>query len=355
MRETWLEFGGYGQVGVEAVYLDGAEADGVGHLLGAFAAYGRGGALAADDYGGYEGYEPVHESGVEEGSGESSAAFYEEAGYAAASELGHERGEVNPSVGSGGGEQGDAVGFEAGAVFVGGAGDGYKCVAGLPEEGGFGAYAGAAVHYDAEGLGGQGRAVVVSGGEHGVVGYDGSYAGHDGVGARPEHVDLPPGGFGGYPLGVAGSGGYLSVEAHGEFQGDEGRSGGDELGVRGGEFFGLFASESDGYGYSGLAESFESASGDLRVWVLYGGVDFGYSGGDDGVGAGRGSSVVGAGFKGDVEGRAAGEFGGLPEGYDLGVGLSGGPGSALADDASITDDDGADGWVGAGFSLGETG
>ena len=197
--------------------------------------------------------------------------------------------------------------------------------------------------------------VAVAVGEEAIVGEYGADAGEDGVGVMAERLDVEAGLFGGDPAGVVVGGGDFAVECEGAFEGDEGAAFAHEEAEGFVELLG-------GGGEAGVDEDFdtggaefgEALAGDAGVGVLQGGDDAGDSGGDEGVGARRCASGVGAGFECDVEGGAAGFGPGLGEGDGFGVEGMGVDVMAAAEDEAVFDDDGSDGGVRGGAAEAET-
>jgi len=68
---------------------------------------------------------------------------------------------------------------------------------------------------------------------------------------------------------------------------------------------------------------------------------------DHRLGAGRSPAMVGTRLQGDVQGRPFRASTRLSERDDLGMWTSGGTSPSLSDNATVLDDDGTDGWVGA--------
>ena len=107
-----------------------------------------------------------------------------------------------------------------------------------------------------------------------------------------------------------------------------------------------------------VLEELVAAAVDFGKGVAESVVDRGDAGLDEGIGAGWGAAVVGAGLEGDVDLGATSAVAGGGEGHDLGVGTatlrsvapgrSGGRllGVASGDNFAVADDDGADGRVG---------
>jgi hypothetical protein len=87
---------------------------------------------------------------------------------------------------------------------------------------------------------------------------------------------------------------------------------------------------------------------DERIWVSGGDDAAGYACGDEGIGAGAGAALVGAGFKGHVSSRAedvVAECSGLLERCDLGMVARVVQMCALAEDDVVARQDAAYGWI----------
>lgn len=157
------------------------------------------------------------------------------------------------------------------------------------------------------------------------------------------------GGGAGDPLGLTARGGDATVEGHGGLEGDEGGTADDPMVEGLVEAGGGVALRTEANLEARAAQQFETASGVAGVGVGGGDDDALEAGGDEGVGAGGGTAVSGTGFEGDVEGGAVGALAataGVVEGDDFGVGTAGVLMPALADDASVFDEDGADHGIG---------
>ena len=128
-----------------------------------------------------------------------------------------------------------------------------------------------------------------------------------------------------------------------------GRRAGDEGGVEG--LRAAFFEEADVDLEAAATEEANAFAVDCGEGVDHGDDDAFDSGGEDGVGAGRGFSPVAAGFEGDVEGGAAGFGPGVLEGVDFGVRAAEVTVVPFADDFAVADDERAD--HGVGFDAAE--
>ena len=106
-------------------------------------------------------------------------------------------------------------------------------------------------------------------------------------------------------FGDAVGGGDLAVECHGGLEGDEGKSGANELRETLVKVASFGFEDAFGDFDSGGAESVEAFTGDERIGIAHGGDDASDPGCDDGIGAGVGASAVTAGLEIDIESVAA--------------------------------------------------
>ncbi len=171
-------------------------------------------------------------------------------------------------------------------------------------------------------------------GQSGVVGEDGSDTDKDGVVFFAKLEPAPPRRLAGDPLRVAGSGRDSSVEGNRGLGADPGPvvlrppqpTPVEDAATLGTHTLG----DLDALG----AEPFGASRSD-RIGIARGHHHPADPGGDDGIDARRGSSVVGAGLQGDENGAAAGADPGLGKGVHFGVRASATGVEAFADDLAI--------------------
>ena len=296
--------------------------------------------LAAKDAWGDEDFEGVDFLGVEEVAEGFASAFEKDVGPAACAEILEQagdgkrrldRGEVEqlaPSILEGlDGRRGRSPGRDDDGDFARGASE---MTIGAKPRGG--------VEDDAGGDTGAGR----SRGEAWVVGEGGSDTDHDGVHASAQLVDERAGAFIADPAAVSGAGCELAVEGHCPFRGDVRAAGGEAFEVRGVEAARVGFEEAAFDGDSRVGELSEASAVNLGEGIAHGGDDAFDSGLNDGLDAGRGFSLVAAGFEGDVEGCSPGGFACEIEGVDLGVGRAEASVIAGADEVVTARDHGAD-------------
>ena len=99
---------------------------------------------------------------------------------------------------------------------------------------------------------------------------------------------------------------------------------------------------------AGLGQAMQATAGHFRVGVLHGRDHPCHTGIHQGVGAGRRTPVMAAGFEGHIGGGATGQFTGRAQGMHLGMGLAGPHVPALAHHLAVAHDDAADTRVGMG-------
>ena len=146
-------------------------------------------------------------------------------------------------------------------------------------------------------------------GEFGVVGEDGADSGEDGVAEVAEHLDLLACRGAGEPVRLVWiTRGWrwfeFAVGRESGFERDEGCSVLDEVGEGVIELAGLLLQDAEGDFDVGVPESFNALTADFWIGVLSSDDAARYSGSDQCIRAGRGATVVTAGFEGDVRSGA---------------------------------------------------
>ena len=143
-------------------------------------------------------------------------------------------------------------------------------------------------------------------GEVGVVGEHGADADHDRVVPAAQGVGHAARGLGGDPAAFAAMRGDAAVERGGELQRHQRAALCQTQDEAGGDLGGLVLQHALLHGDAGGAQAGEPGAVHARIGVAQGDDDAGDAGLDQRVGAGRGAAPVGAGFEGDVGGRASG-------------------------------------------------
>ena len=276
---------------------------------------------------------------------ECGAAFHEERHHVPRAEFGEQLGQVDAAIRARRHDGFCSPRFNGSRRFR--RSDRNKRRAFRSEHGGARGEASCAVHDNAERLTAGGQRSVAHG-EKGVIRERGADADHDGVSLGAEAVRLSSRGLVRYPAGVAGAGGYLAVQAHGELRDDERQPGGDVLRERLDELLRFRWAVDDGHGDARLTQALDAPASGVRSGVHHGDAHRGDARLHEGVGAGRRSAVVCAGFERDVEVSAASGVAGHAKRLGLGVGAAGWLGASLADDASVAHKHSAYGRVGAG-------
>src|SRR6202030_477031 len=135
-------------------------------------------------------------------------------------------------------------------------------------------------------------------------------------------LDFGAGGFAGDVAGGPGGAigrGDFAVEAQRDFLGDEWKTGDDVFGECVIEGAGRVLADAEVNNDAGVVELAQAAAGYARVGVLGGDDDACDSCGDEGIGAGAGTVLVGTGLECDVDGAATGATACFFEGNDFGV------------------------------------
>ncbi len=188
-------------------------------------------------------------------------------------------------------------------------------------------------------------------GEVGIIGPEGAGADEDGIDLGAEAVGIEAGGRAGEPGALRGEAEDAGIEGEGALGDDEGEAGEDPLVEGAIERCGFGGEDARDDLDAGGAEELEAAARVGGIGIGGGDDDAGEAGGDDGIDAGRGAAMGGAGLEGDVEGGAMGlgRAGEAAEGFDLGMGGAGGAVPAAGEQmAAGGDDEGADGGIGTG-------
>jgi hypothetical protein len=163
-------------------------------------------------------------------------------------------------------------------------------------------------------------------GEAGVIGAEGSGADDDGIDLGAKAVGIEAGEFAGEPPAFGRGAGDAAIKRECALGDDEGEAGDDPF-IEGAVEGRGFGGEDAGDDFdAGGAQLVEAAAGMFGIRVNGGDYYAGDAGGYDGIDAGAGAALGGAGLEGDVEGRPArqGGTGETVEGFDFRVWAAGG-------------------------------
>ncbi len=308
-------------------------------------------AITADHQRGGEPGEAIDQISLQQGSGEGAAAFDQEAGDARTCQGAHGIGERNAGGAGREFDQREAEIGEGGAA--GGVGaiavqnPDRACVSAEQQTAG---ERGAQMRIDDDAGEWRGAVAFEPTGEFRVIGEEGADADHDGVVIAAQLMADGAGGGAGDPLARAHAGGDLAIEGGGKFQRDQRARLLDHAGETGIQHAGFGGAEPGFNPDACTLQERHASTIDAGIGVGLGDHDTGDAGIDQGLGAGRGFAVMGAGFQRDIGGGAACGGPGDGEGLGFGVRPAAGRGAGPGDDPAFGGEHAADTGIGRGIA-----